>query len=77
MEGIGELGSNLQDFSQRLRRERVIECLVDIRGRHAAGEALEDLGNRPARPTNGQLAAQELRIGHYPPIILIRVWLPV
>jgi hypothetical protein len=40
----------------------VIEGLVDMDRRHATREALKNLGSRQARPTNGQLATQELRI---------------
>jgi hypothetical protein len=77
MEGIGELGSDLQSFEQCLMWKRAIERLVDVFQRHAARQAFEDEGNREPCAANRQFSAQEPRVGDYPPIVLIGRRLPV
>ena len=59
MEGVGELGGDLQNLGQGLMRKVAIERLINIIKRHAASQAFGDQRDGQPSAANCQLPAKK------------------
>ena len=67
-----ELGSYLQYFGQGLVGKRPAKALIDVIKRDPVGQAFENQRYGQSSAPDSQRSAQQLRISHYPAIILLR-----
>src|SRR5208282_308843 len=77
MNGIGNLGGDLEDLGQGLLRESPVKGFVDVLQSHPRREAFEDQRNRQPGAANRQPPSQELRVSDDPLIVFVRSRLPV